>query len=174
MSTLAKPLRNTLENTVKTTRNVADTAARATLGHLGVGDRETPSHLSDEQKALRRCLRTHGQQLGDIFKVEVASGHSSAENGASIRHLVREVAYEHWRRMLFAGFLAENHLLMWEPGAPMTLAKCPELVIDPMTALGTKTGWELAGILAARMLPNLFKSLSPALAEKIAARQVKP
>ena len=65
MSTLAKPLRNALENTVKAAREVAETAARAALGHLGVGDREAPSHLSDEQKVLRRRLRTHGRQLGD-------------------------------------------------------------------------------------------------------------
>ncbi|MCP5451258.1 MAG: N-6 DNA methylase [Gammaproteobacteria bacterium] len=164
MSTLAKPLRNTLENTVKTARDVAETAARAALGYLGVGDREAPSHLSGEQKALRRRLRTHGRQLGDVFKVEAASGRSSAEDGASTRHLVREVAYEHWHRMLFARFLAENHLLMWEPGAPVTLAECAELATDPATALGAKSGWELAGILAARMLPHIFKPLSPTLA----------
>jgi hypothetical protein len=35
-----------------------------------------------------------------------------------VQHLVWEVAYEHWHRMLFARFLAENGLLLWEPGAP--------------------------------------------------------
>lgn len=164
MTTLAKPLRNTLESTVKAARICAETAARAALQHLGVGDREAPAHLNDEQKALRRRLRTHGRQLGDVFKVEAASGRSSAGDGASTCHLVREVAYEHWHRMLFARFLAENYLLMWEPGASVTLAECAELAADPATALGAKSGWELAGILAARMLPNIFKPLSPALA----------
>jgi hypothetical protein len=155
MTTLAKPLRNTLEATVKTARTAAETAAKAALGHLGVGDREAPVHLNDEQKALRRRLRTHGRQLGDA---------KHSDDRQELQRLVWEVAYEHWHRMLFARFLAENHLLMWEPGAPVTLAECAELAADPATALGAKSGWELAGILAARMLPNIFKPLSPALA----------
>ncbi len=155
MTTLAKPLRNTLEATVKTARTGAETAARAALQYLGVGDREAPAHLNDEQKVLRRRLRTHGRQLGDAKR---------QDDRQEIQHLVWEVAYEHWHRMLFARFLAENHLLMWEPGAPVTLAECAELAADPATALGAKSGWELAGILAARMLPNIFKPLSPALA----------
>ena len=173
MSTLAKPLRNTLENTVKAARDVAETAARAALGHLGVGDREAPSHLSDEQKALRRRLRTHGRQLGDTSLPTLLNGEGAASRRygegrggevPGIQRLVREVAYEHWHRMLFARFLAENHLLMWEPGAPVTLAECAELATDPATAWGAKSGWELAGILAARMLPHIFKPLSPTLA----------
>jgi hypothetical protein len=152
---LPRNLRNTLEATVKTARTAAETAARAALQHLGVGDREAPVHLNDEQKALRRRLRTHGRQLGDA---------KHPDDRQELQRLVWEVAYEHWHRMLFARFLAENHLLMWEPGAPVTLAECAELAADPTTALGAKSGWELAGILAARMLPNIFKPLSPALA----------
>lgn len=152
---LPRNLRNTLEATVKTARTGAEIAARAALQHLGVGDREAPAHLNDEQKALRRRLRTHGRQLGDA---------KHSDDRQELQRLVWEVAYEHWHRMLFARFLAENHLLMWEPGAPVTLAECAELAADPTTALGAKSGWELAGILAARMLPNIFKPLSPALA----------
>ncbi len=155
MTTLAKPLRNTLEATIKAARTGAETAARAALQHLGVGDRDAPAHLNDEQKVLRRRLRTHGRQLGDAKR---------QDDRQEIQHLIWEVAYEHWHRMLFARFLAENHLLMWEPGAPVTLAECAELVTDPATALGTKSGWELAGVLASRMLPHIFKPLSPALA----------
>lgn len=149
---LAKNLRSQLENTVKAARDVAEKAAQAALIHLGVGESVAPNHLTENQKALRRRLRAHGRQLGDI---------KHANDTQPIRHLVWEVAYEHWHRMLFARFLAENHLLMWEPGAAVTLAECEELAQDSGTNLGAKSGWELAGILAARMLPQVFKSQSP-------------
>jgi len=149
---LAKNLRSQLENTVKAARDVAEKAGLAALTHLGVGDSEAPSHLTEEQKSLRRRLRAHGRQLGDI---------KHANDTQPIRHLVWEVAYEHWHRMLFARFLAENNLLMWEPGAAVTLAECEELAQDASTSLGAKSGWELAGILAARMLPQVFKPHSP-------------
>ena len=150
--TLTKNLRIQLENTVKAARDVAEKAAHAALSHLGVGEAEAPGHLAEDQKALRRRLRAHGRQLGDI---------KHSNDTQPIRHLVWEVAYEHWHRMLFARFLAENHLLMWEPGAAVTLAECEELAQDSSTNLGAKSGWELAAILAARMLPQVFKSHSP-------------
>jgi hypothetical protein len=149
---LAKNLRSQLENTVKTARDVAEKAAHSALTHLGVGESEAPSHLTEDQKALRRRLRAHGRQLGDI---------KHANGTQPIRHLVWEVAYEHWHRMLFARFLAENHLLMYEPGVAVTLAECEDLAQDPITNLGAKSGWELAAILAARMLPQVFKPHSP-------------
>ena len=149
---LGKNLRSQLENTVKAARDVAEKAAHAALTHLGVGDSEAPSHLTEDQKALRRRLRAHGRQLGDIKHVN---------DTQPIRHLVWEVAYEHWHRMLFARFLAENHLLMYEPGAAVTLAECEDLSQDPVTNFGAKSGWELSAILAARMLPQVFKPHSP-------------
>ena len=102
---LAKNLRSQLENTVKAARDVAENAAQAALTHLGVGDSEAPTHLTEAQKVLRRRLRAHGRQLGDI---------KHANDTQPIRHLVWEVAYEHWHRMLFARFLAENNLLMYD------------------------------------------------------------
>ena len=84
---LAKNLRTQLENTVKAARDVAEIAARATLTNLGVGDRESHAHLSDEQKALRRRLRAHGRQLGDIKhpddsqEIRHLSGRSPTSNG---------------------------------------------------------------------------------------------
>lgn len=73
-----------------------------------------------------------------------------------------EVAYEHWHRMLFAHFLAENNLLMWEPGAAVSLDDCRDMVDNhPDMAMGAKSHWELAGKLAARMLPQVFKPHSP-------------
>jgi len=149
---LAKPLRTQLENTVKAARDAAESAARAALAQLAVADAKAPDYLNEAQRVLRRKLRAHARALST----------SSCQNSSvDTRHLVWEVAYEHWHRMLFARFLAENHLLLWEPGAPVTLAECDELVQDAATSLGAKSGWELAGKLAARMLPQVFKPKSP-------------
>jgi hypothetical protein len=149
---LPKPLRTQLENTVKAARDVAESAARAALAQLAVADDKVPDYLSEPQRILRRKLRAHARAL---------SANSYQSNSVETRHLVWEVAYEHWHRMLFARFLAENHLLLWEPGAPVTLAECDELVQEPSTSLGAKSGWELAGKLAARMLPQVFKPNNP-------------
>lgn len=150
---LSKPLRAQLENTVKAARVVAETAASAALDQLGVGEAKAPEYLTMEQRELRRHLRTHGRTVGDQV--------SRDDKTQSTIHLVREVAYEHWHRMLFARFLAENDLLLWEPGASVTLLECNEMVEHPATSLGAKSGWELAGKLAARMLPQIFKPSSP-------------
>ncbi|WP_300437113.1 DNA methyltransferase [Zoogloea sp.] len=151
---LAKPLRTQLENTVKAAREAAEKGARAALSQLAVGEAKAPDYLTDELKALRRRLRAHGRALGD---------NKAADDTQGLQHLVWEVAYEHWHRMLFARFLAENGLLLWEPGAAVSLDDCEALVqeTDPMMNLGAKTKWELAGKLAARMLPQVFKPQSP-------------
>ncbi|MEA3362685.1 MAG: hypothetical protein U9Q61_05380 [Thermodesulfobacteriota bacterium] len=36
------------------------------LGQLGVGEPNPFAHLSDEERALRKKLRVHGRQLGDL------------------------------------------------------------------------------------------------------------
>ena len=154
---LPKPQRSQLENTVKAAREVAEKGARAALAQLAVGDARAPDYLSDSHKALRRRLRAHGRALGDVKAKDDTQG---------LQHLVWEVAYEHWHRMLFARFLAENGLLMWEMGAPVSLEDCQNLVDHEHAMLegeklGSKTQWELAGKLAARMLPQVFKPQSP-------------
>ena len=151
---LSKPQRTQLENTVKSAREVAEKGARAALSQLAVGEGRAPDYLTDELKALRRRLRAHGRALGDA---------KAADDTQGLQHLVWEVAYEHWHRMLFARFLAENGLLLWEPGAAVSLDDCEALVqeTDPAMNLGAKTKWELAGKLAARMLPQVFKPQSP-------------
>ena len=151
---LTKLQRSQLENTVKAAREVAEKGARAALGQLAVGEAKAPDYLSNELKALRRRLRAHGRALGDI---------KAADDTQGLKHLVWEVAYEHWHRMLFARFLSENSLLLWEPGAAVSLDDCEALVeeADPVMNLGAKTKWELAGKLAARMLPQAFKPQSP-------------
>jgi hypothetical protein len=151
---LPKPLRTQLENTVKSARDAAENGARAALAQLAVGEGRAPDYLTDDNKALRRRLRTHGRALGDA---------KAGDDTQAVQHLVWEVAYEHWHRMLFARFLAENGLLMWEAGAAVSLDDCEALAqeTDPAMNLGAKTKWELAGKLAARMLPQVFKPHSP-------------
>src|ERR1035437_4605124 len=151
--TLAKPLRAQLENAVKSARDVGEKAAQAALNQLAVADAKVPDYLTEDQKHLRRRLRAHGRSLGDSKK---------AGETQETRHLVWEVAYEHWHRMLFARFLAENGLLMWEQGAAVTLDDCRNMVDNhPDMAMDAKSHWELAGKLAARMLPQVFKPHSP-------------
>ncbi|HON93738.1 MAG TPA: N-6 DNA methylase [Sedimentisphaerales bacterium] len=147
MQPLDKTLRNRLERTIKDARDIAEDAARAALEQLGVGEAAPFAHLSEQDRELRRRLRAHGRQLGDSL------------NGGKVQtmdHLTQEVAYQHWHRMLFARFLADNNLLMYD-GVAVTLEECDELASDE----GAKSGWELAGTLAARMLPQVFKPGSP-------------
>lgn len=151
---LSKPQRTLLENTVKAAREVAEKSARAALNQLAVAEARVPDYLSEPLKALRRRLRAHGRALGDK---------KANDDTQTVQQLVWEVSYEHWHRMLFARFLAENGLLLWEPGAAVSLDDCEALVqeTDPTMNLGAKTQWELAGKLAARMLPQVFKPQSP-------------
>ena len=160
---LPKPLRTQLENTVKSARDVAEKAGKAALTQLAVSDAKVPDYLGADQKALRRSLRSHGRALGDI---------KHKDESQELRHLVWEVAYEHWHRMLFARFLAENNLLMWEPGAAVSLDDCRDMVDNhPDMAMGAKSHWELAGKLAARMLPQVFKPRSPVFEISFAPEQ---
>lgn len=150
---LPKNLRAQLEATVKAAREIAETGARAALSQLAVGEAKAPDYLTDDLKALRRRLRAHGRALGDA---------KASDDTQVIQHLVWEVAYEQWHRMLFARFLAESGLLLWEAGAPVSLDDCRDMVDHhPEMAHGAKSHWELAGKLAARMLPQVFKPQSP-------------
>jgi hypothetical protein len=116
---LPKPQRTQLENTVKAARDVAEKAASAALAQLAVADGKAPDYLTEPQRVLRRKLRSHARALVDV---------SSQNSTMGVQHLVWEVAYEHWHRMLFARFLAENGLLLWEPGAAVSLEDCEALV----------------------------------------------
>ncbi len=150
---LSQPLRTQLENTVKAARDVAEKAGLAALTQLAVAEPRVPDYLSEPQRVLRRKLRSHARSI---------SVSSSQNNSIELQALVWEVAYEHWHRMLFARFLAESGLLMWEPGAAVSLDDCRDMVDNhPDMAMGAKSHWELAGKLAARMLPQVFKPQSP-------------
>jgi hypothetical protein len=151
MKPLDKPLRNILEKTVKEARKIAEDAARATLEQLGVGKPAPFAHLTDSERVLRRRLRVHGRQLGDTL---------NGGKDQTMDRLMEEVAYQHWHRMLFARFLAENNLLMYpDPDDPVaiTLEECEDLAPDE----GAANGWELAARYAARMLPQIFRLESP-------------
>lgn len=154
---LEKALRRALEATVVKARDIAEQAATQALKRLSVGDAKPADYLSDEQRKLRTRLRAHGRQQGDS---------KDANGQQSIHRLVSEVAYEHWHRMLFARFLEQNSLLMYDEHTPLTLAECNELVQDPDVARDElerrcQSGWELAGVLASKMLPQIFRIDSP-------------
>ena len=153
MQALDKDLRGALEKTVKAARETAEIAAFAALDQLGVGHDKPEAFLSDAEKALRNRLRTHGKQLGDARD---SKSTNPTYGKQEIQHLVQEVAYQHWHRMLFARFLADNDLLMYD-GVAVTIEECNELATDE----GLKSGWELAGRLASQMLPQIFRPDSP-------------
>lgn len=151
MPTLDRTLRSRLERTIREARLIAETAAHAALGQLGVDEQTVPAHLAEPQRELRRRLRAHGRQLGDAL---------NGDKVQNMDRLVEEVAYEHWHRMLFARFLAENNLLMYpdpDDPVPVTLEECEDLAADE----GAANGWELAARFAARMLPQIFRLDSP-------------
>lgn len=161
MFPLEKSLRNKLERAVKEARDIAETAARASLEQFGVGEASPYSHLSDADKELRRKLRVHGRQLGDV--------RNATTEVQEISRLIEEVAYEHWHRMLFARFLAENNLLMFDDVA-VTLEECDDLAADE----GAANGWELAARCAAKMLPQIFRPDSPVFQLHFAANHQLP
>ena len=150
---LDKSLRNQLEATVKKAREIAEKAAHSALEQLGVGAAVAFTHLSENEKKLRRQLRVHGRQLGDVRDPQ--------KETQELGRLVEEVGYEHWHRMLFARFLAENNLLMYPDPTdpvPVSLEECEDLAADEEA----KNGWELAARYAGEMLPQIFRLDSPA------------
>lgn len=151
--TLSREHRKILETTVAQARAEAESGAEKALKALAVAAKDAPAHATDAQKKQRVRLRAHGRALGDLLR---------PDDTQAIDHLVTEIAYEHWHRMLFARFLAESDLLMHPDGYPVSLADCKEdaKTFDPPA----RSEWEVAGHYAARMLPNVFRPDSPALA----------
>ena len=145
-SPLDKSYRNHLGNVVEEARAIAEAAAYEALNQLGVGDASAPAHLDEAQRALRNRLRAHGRQLGDI----------RTDAGQEVAYLAEEIAYEQWHRMIFARFLAENNLLLYD-GVSITLAECAELAEEEHY----DSQWTLAAECAAKMLPQIFRLDSP-------------
>lgn len=151
MQALDRALRRELERTIQQARETAEAATRASLEQLGVGNAKSADYLNDAQRDLRRRLRGHGRQLGD---------ERHASGAQDLERLTEEIAYEHWHRMLFARFLAENNLLMYpdpQHPVPVTLAECADLAESE----GLRNGWEVAARYAGKMLPQIFRADSP-------------
>jgi N-6 DNA Methylase len=151
MPALRKDLRRDLENAIKAARRIAEAGAREALNSLAIGEKEAFAHMAKVAKELRNRLRARGRAAGDE-----RDGQSGKQ---PIEHLARMVAYEHWHRMLFARFLAENGLLLEpEHGVPVSLGDVEELARDEKTDV-----WALAAEYAERMLPQIFRSDDAAL-----------
>ncbi|MCG8047517.1 MAG: BREX-1 system adenine-specific DNA-methyltransferase PglX [Candidatus Thiodiazotropha endolucinida] len=156
MKTLSTEHRRLLERTVIEARDIAEAGARGALEALAVHHHEPYSHMSGEQRKLRKRLRAHARHLGD--GVDARSG------AHAIDHLVHECAYEHWHGMLFARFLAENHLLIEpEMGVAITLDECEELAKEEGV-----DKWALGSRFAHRMLPQVFRPDHPVFEVQLA------
>ncbi len=111
--------------------------------------------MKSAQCELRNHLRARAQQLGDrkLPKPDTKG------KDLDIDHLAAECAYEHWHRMLFARFLAENGLLI-EPQENMaiSLAEAEELAKEDDADV-----WVFASRCAQGMLPQIFRPDDPLL-----------
>lgn len=150
MPPLPSDLRNKLERAIIEARDVAEEGAEAALKALAVNHYDPFPHQSPEERRLRNHLRAHARQLGD---------NQDASGRLYISHLMNECAYEHWHRMIFARFLAENDLLI-DPthGVAMSLEECKELADKEKTDL-----WVYASRCAQQMLPQIFRPDDPLL-----------
>lgn len=151
---LDRELRKGLAKAVRAARRIAEAGAEDALGALRVDAREPDPSMSAEERLLRRWLRAHGRALGD-------QRHGDRQE---ITRLTHEVAYEHWHRMLFARFLAENDLLI-EPESELAVS------LDECRELARERGedpWAMASAFAERMLPEIFRRDDPALAVPLA------
>jgi hypothetical protein len=151
MPELSKDLRNDLGRAIVKARQAAEGGARNALESLAVERHEPHGSMSPDERKLRNRLRARGRQLGDVRDKQRGS--------QSIDRLAHEVAYEHWHRMLFARFLAENDLLIHpEHGVAVSLDEIDELAReageDPHT---------MAARFAQDSLPQIFRTGDPVL-----------
>lgn len=147
MPALASDLRRQLESVCIQARDLAEEAARSALQKRAVDAADPFAHFKAAEKDLRKRLRARGRQLGDE--------QDPKKKAQSIDMLAQELAYEFWHRMLFARFLAENHLLMHPDGVAVSLEECEELAsaANPPAA----DGFVLAARYASTMLPQVFR-----------------
>ena len=151
---LGRELRKGLAKAVRSARRIAEAGARAALDTLRVGAAGPDPAMAAGDRVLRRRLRAHGRALGDQRRGDEQE----------TTRLVHEVAYEHWHRMLFARFLAENTLLIEpESGVPVTLDECRELARER-----GEDPWAMTARFAQKMLPEIFRPDDPALAVPLA------
>jgi hypothetical protein len=150
MTTLDRGHRKALDQAVRRARRIAEAGSRQALEHIAVAYHEPRAHLSSDQRLLRNRLRARARQLGDK---------RDARGAQQIDRLIEQCAYEHWHRMLFARFLAENGLLI-EPASsvPISLTDCRELAVEQ-----GKPWIELASEYAVGMLSQVFRLDDPVL-----------
>jgi len=145
MATLPSNLRRQLESVIVEARDKAEAAARSALQKRAVDAAEPFEHFTPKEREMRVRLRARGRQVGDVRQ---------GNKTQTIDQLTQELAYEYWHRMLFARFLAENHLLMHPDGIAVSLEECEELASHE----GAANGFELAARYASKMLPQIFRT----------------
>ncbi len=152
MPTLSRENRRLLENAVAQARSIAEEGAHKVLAdQYAVRHHEPWPHMTAAERELRNQLRAHGRQLGDL--------RDPRRETQEIHHLVQACAYEHWHRMLFARFLAENDLLLdAEHGMAMTLEEVAEMAREQ-----GRDWLDVAAELAQRMLLAVFRPDDPVL-----------
>src|SRR5271166_4842624 len=84
--------------------------------------------LESTVKAARRVAEAGARDAVARAVGAEPMGRGSGGGSPHRDRLAARCAYEHWHRLLFARFLAENDLLL-DPasGAPLSLAACREL-----------------------------------------------
>lgn len=149
---LDRDIRKTMERVVRDARVAAEKGALNALNELGVADAKRPAWLSPAQGELRSRLRAHARALGDRL---------SPDDTMRVTRLVREIAYAHWHRALFARFLLENGLLVdVEAGnAPVSTADIRAIADEENRDFA-----EVAAEFAQPMLPEIFRNDDPVLA----------
>lgn len=148
---LDRDIRRLLDKAVRKARIVAEDGARKALTELGVEDAKRPDGLSPAQGELRNRLRAHARSLGDAMQ---------SDGAIRANRLVREIAYEHWHRALFARFLAENNLLI-DPDHKVAVS------LSDLEEIAKEEGRdpvEFAADWAEPMLPQIFRKDDPVLA----------
>jgi len=156
MSELATPLRNQLAKVIVEARRIAEAGAQKALESLAVERHEPHGSMSLEERALRNRLRARGRQLGDV--------RDKLRGSQSIARLTHEVAYEHWHRMLFARFLAENGLLI-HPNHQVAMS------LEEIEELAQETGedpHQMSARFAQDSLPQIFRTSDPVLEVRLA------
>jgi len=146
MHCLDSKLRTKLDDVCQKARDKAEEAARSALQKRAVDAAESHAHFTPAEKELRNRLRARGRLAGDI--------RDEKKKTQTIEQLTQELANEYWHRMIFARFLAENHLLMHPDGVAVSLEECEELAKSE----GAANGFALAARYASKMLPQIFRT----------------
>ncbi len=152
---LNRDIRKTLNDVVRKARVAAEEGAQTALRQLGVADAKRPSWLADADASLRVRLRAHARTLGDAL---------DTGDPSRMPRLVREIAYAHWHRALFARFLLENGLLV-DVDAGNASVRPDEL--REIAEAERRDVAEVAAEFAGPMLPEIFPKDDPVLALKL-------